>query len=420
MSQVPRSSPYPLIEVDNALSIALSEAALCQVTQVLSKEALGFVAAEHIYSKSPFPPFKASLKDGYAVRHPLTPGIKQLVGTVTTGRSKELPPVNCDQAAYITTGAPLPPGADSVIPVEWTLETGDPGFVMISRGTQVSGQEVRQIGSDISQGELIISEGSYIGVTECALLINCGVETVQVYKRPKVAVFSTGNELVEIGSSPLFGEVYDANRPLIIAALQRMNIETVDLGIVKDDEAHVRGAFERALELADIIITSGGVSMGSHDYVKNVLEQIGKVHFGRVRMKPGKPLTFATAESCKSRSKRFIVGLPGNPVSCYVCFYLLVVPLIRKLSGHSKPHLPRVQAELLDPIRLDPERPEYHRSILQWDFERHIYQAKSTGDQSSSRLLSATKANALLILPSENKTLEKGALVSAILLECDK
>ncbi|EME32162.1 molybdopterin biosynthesis protein MoeA [Galdieria sulphuraria] len=419
MSQVSRCSPYSLIEVDDALSLALSEASHRELIQVQSKEAFGFVAAENIYAKSPFPPFKASLKDGYAVRHPLSPGKKQLVGTVITGRSKELPQVNSEQAAYITTGAPLPPGADSVIPVEWTAESGDPGFVMISRGTHVSGQEVRQIGSDIPEGELIISDGSHIGVTECALLINCGVERVQVYKRPKVAVFSTGNELVEIGNSLSFGEIYDANRPLVIAALRKMDIEIVDLGIVRDDEVHVREAFERALKLADIIITSGGVSMGSHDYVKKVLERLGKVHFGRVRMKPGKPLTFATVES-ENSSKRFVVGLPGNPVSCYVCFYLLVVPLIRKLSGYSKPHLPIIEAELLDPIRLDPERPEYHRSILQWNFERHIYQAKSTGDQSSSRLLSATKANALLILPSENKTLERGTLVPAILLECDK
>jgi len=271
----------------------------------------------------------------------------------------------------------LPPGADSVIPVEWTCEADDPGYVMISKGTQVLGQEVRQIGSDIAEGELIISSGSYIGVTECALLINCGVKRVKVYSRPKVAVFSTGNELVDIGSVPAFGEIYDANRPLLLAALRRLNIDVIDLGIVKDSEAHITKTFEEALEVADIVVTSGGVSMGCHDYIKIVLERLGKVHFGRVRMKPGKPLTFATTKTGSS-SKRFVVGLPGNPVSCYVCFYLFVVPLIRKLSGYVNPHLPVVEAELLDSIRLDPERPEYHRSILKVRIRKDLYELYSS------------------------------------------
>eukprot|EP00871_Galdieria_phlegrea_P005912 jgi/Galph1/808/GphlegSOOS_G5465.1 len=409
MSHVPRVSNYPLVEVDDAIAIALSEAIATETTKIQSKQATGWIAAEDVLASDPFPPFLASIKDGYAVQHPIYPGKYPLVGTVTTGRVPGFE-VHQGEVAYITTGAPLPSGADSVIPVEWTDEADDPSLISVNKGTTHAGQEVRQVGSDIPKGELILAKGSLIGISECALLINCGVESIRVCKKPTVAVFSTGNELIDIDSSPEFGEIYDANRPLLIAAVQKMNLHVIDLGIVKDEESSIKQKVEDALQVADVLVTSGGVSMGSHDYIKKILEEVGQIHFGRVRMKPGKPLTFATIRDFTGK-KRLVIGLPGNPVSCYVCFYLLVYPLLRKLSGYSFPQCPIVEAELADAIRLDPERPEYHRCIVQWDFNRHTYVAKSTGNQSSSRLLSARETNALLILPSEDKTLPKGTLI---------
>jgi len=273
-----------------------------------------------------------------------------------------------------------------------------------------------------------------VGVAEVGILATVGATQLNVYGRPHVGVLSTGDEVVEPGTSPLGpGQIRDANRSMLVAAAIKGGAKVTDLGIARDTEGHLEGALERAIrEGVDVLVTSGGVSMGDRDLIKPLLERSGTVHFGRVKMKPGKPLTFATlqvpAQGGGTRPM-MVFGLPGNPVSSFVCFHLVVLPALRKMAGWSLPLLRRVSVRLTCPLKLDPERPEYHRATLQWsrcpvpggvegaDPEVWCWWALSTGNQISSRLLSARSANALLELPQAAGTLAAGTLVSALLID---
>ena len=214
------------------------------------------------------------------------------------------------------------------------------------------------------------------------------------------------------------GQIRDSNRSMLDAAVQENGGIPIDYGIGEDDQESLERRILQALEEVDIVLTSGGVSMGDLDFVKPLLERAGTVHFGRIRMKPGKPLTFATA--VVSGRRRLLFGLPGNPVSSLVTFYLAVVPSMRKMAGLPNPRLTQLQAFLDRSLPLDPNRPEYHRARIQW--EPHVndghggYVAYSTGSQASSRLLSMRTANALLELPEGHGALESGTIVSALLI----
>jgi gephyrin len=214
------------------------------------------------------------------------------------------------------------------------------------------------------------------------------------------------------------GQIRDSNRTSLLAAVTALGGEPLDLGIAGDSQSALTAGIERGLAEADILLSSGGVSMGDLDLVKPLLEHAGKVHFGRLLMKPGKPLTFATAENAGRRC--LIFGLPGNPVSSMVTFLLLAAPAMRKLAGRRNPHWPQVQAELAQPLALDAYRPEYHRATVHWDASRNegrgAFVATSTGSQASSRLLSMRTANALLLLPIGEETLLAGAVVDALVI----
>ena len=271
----------------------------------------------------------------------------------------------------------------------------------------------------------MLKSSEHIGPAEIGLLATVGVTTVKVYRRPTIAVFSTGDELVEPATASLSrGQIRDSNRAMLIAAAIQHKRKVVDLGIAKDTEESLKEHMDAALSSdADIILTSGGASMGDRDLVKPCLASMGKIHFEKIRMKPGKPLTFAeivTEDSSKPSKKVLAFGLPGNPVSCVVCFNLFVVPAIRSLSGWSNPHLPRVHARLLHPLRGDPHRQEFHRAVIRWVPDdgsgRPGYVAESTGQQASSRLLSMKSANALLEVPLVGQMLEAGTSMQAILI----
>jgi gephyrin len=249
---------------------------------------------------------------------------------------------------------------------------------------------------------------------------------LSIYPRPRVAILSTGDELVEPEQQPGPGQIRDSNRAMLHAAVLAAGGQPIDLGIGADQEQALRRQLEAGYSQADILLTSGGVSMGELDLIKPMLAERGTVHFGRILMKPGKPLTFATVHTTgqsttaeKSRPT-LVFGLPGNPVSSLVTFHLFVVPAIRKLAGWPDPQLRRVQATLAQPLRLDPARPEYHRATLQWESSLNSgnggYRAQSTGSQASSRLLSMRTANALLELPQADQTLPAGSVVSALVI----
>lgn len=410
---------YPMLAVARALEIVLEQGLMLPPRTVALDAALGLILAEAAIAREAMPPFAASIKDGYAVVAADGPGDYPVVGSVTAGRMADFE-VPSGTVAYITTGAPMPSGADAVVMVEETerlAATNGDAVVRIHQGV-VAGADVRPIGSDMRPGQEVLPAGARLGAAEIGLLATVGIAQVSVIPRPRVAVLSTGDELVEPDATPGPGQIRDSNRAMLVAAIVAAGGEALDLGIAGDEVDEIRARVERGLREADILLTSGGVSMGDLDFVKPLFEQAGKVHFGRLRMKPGKPCTFATAEV--DGRKRLMFGLPGNPVSSLVTYYLLVVPAIRKLAGWNVPHLQRIQTTIEQTLPLDSYRPEYHRATASWDETLNGgqggYRATSTGSQVSSRLLSMRTANVLLELPQAEGVLPAGSRVSALVI----
>jgi gephyrin len=410
---------YPMLAVENALGIVLDEAAPLPPRSVALGQAVGLILAEAAIATEAMPPFPASIKDGYAVVAADGPGDYPVVGSVTAGRVADFR-VRPGTVAYITTGAPMPAGADAVVMVEETEKLNSANgheLVRVRQGVR-TGADVRPIGSDLAPGQEVLPIGTHLGAAEIGLLATVGITQVRVYPRPRVAVLSTGDELVEPDATPGPGQIRDSNRSMLLAAIRAAGGEPVDLGIAGDQIAHITEGIERGLHGADLLLSSGGVSMGDLDLIKPLFEQVGNVHFGRLRMKPGKPCTFATAEI--DGQKRLLFGLPGNPVSSLVTYYLLVAPAIRKMAGWPEPRLRRIQATIDRPLPLDNYRPEYHRATATWDTTLNGgqggYRAVSTGSQVSSRLLSMRTANVLLELPQAEGTLPAGSVVSALVI----
>lgn len=415
-----------MIPMNDALAIIANTLSPLRPQSVPTSTSLYTILANDIYSTAPHPPFRASVKDGYAITSPPPTDASPLIvrSEAVAGSSSPSTPLSPGDAAYVTTGAPVPSGTHAVVMVERCRRQQDRLFI---DSWPAVGQDIREIGSDLPAGEIVLRKGTYIGAAEIGLLASCGISSVLVSPRPVVGVLSTGDEIVNLsdveelkkhssnGQLP-FGKIVDSNRPMLLAAIRESLpfCDTVDLGIVCDDDNSVNKALRDASERCNVVITSGGVSMGRRDAVKPTLAKIGTVHFGRVIMKPGKPLTYATLTG---RSDRCFVALPGNPVSCFVCFHLAVSVAARRLAGWSARSSlgVKVEARLSQDIKLDAERPEYHRAILQW-VDGQGYVATSTGKQASSRLLSARSANALLELPAKNATLPEGATVKAFLL----
>jgi gephyrin len=393
----------------------LAQAPRLEAVTVPLAAALGYVLAGDVCASDPLPPFAASMKDGYAVVAADGPGDYSVVGEATAGRAPSFT-VTPGAVAYITTGAPLPPGSDAVVMVEETeslpSRDGVP-YVRINKRAP-AGADVRPVGFDLAAGEMVLPAGSRLGAVELGLLATVGEAAVTVVRRPRVAVLSTGDELVNVGQPLGPGQIRDSNRPTLLAAVAAAGGEPIDGEAVADDQAQLESRLWAALRTADIVLTSGGVSMGNLDYVKPLLERAGAVHFGRLRMKPGKPLTFATVPV--DGRTRLVFGLPGNPVSSLVTFYLLAVPAIRKLAGWSDPMLHRIQVRLAQPLPLDPYRPEYHRAVARWDAGAGCFVAASTGNQASSRLLSMRSANVLLELPQGEGVLPAATAVDALLI----
>ncbi len=413
-------SNYPMLAVADALAIVLRETTPLPAVPVPLSAARGRILADAVHAADALPPFRASVKDGYAVVAADGPGSYPVIGEVTAGREAAFT-VSPGSVAYITTGAPLPPGADAVVMVEETEQ-----LPAVNRQPHVRigvavrpGDDVRPVGFDVAAGQEVLAAGTRLGAAEIGLLATVGAATVRVHPAPRVAILSTGDELVEAGVPLGAGQIRDSNRPTLAAAVEAAGGTVLDLGIAGDTPAAIEAALARGLAEADVLLTSGGVSMGNLDLIKPLLDRLGHVHFGRLRMKPGKPCTFATAEV--AGRTRLVFGLPGNPVSSLVTFYLLGVPALRKLAGRPEPGLTRVEVCLSEPLRLDAYRPEYHRATIRWDASLHDGRggllAVSTGMQASSRLLSMRSANALLELPQGEGVLDAGATVTALLID---
>ena len=412
-------STYPMLPVADALAIVLAQARPLPVQTVSLGDAVGRILATAVTAQEPLPPFPASIKDGYAVIAADGPGDYPVLGDVTAGQVADFT-ISSGTVAYITTGAPVPAGADAVVMVEESqplpAQAGQ-RRVQIRRQVQ-AGDDIRPVGADIEPGAEVLAAGTPLGAAEIGLLATVGAAQVPVYPRPKVAILSTGDELVEPGEILRPGQIRDSNRAMLQAAVTADGGLPLDLGIAGDTATALHRKIEQGLQEADVLLTSGGVSMGDLDLIKPLLEQAGEVQFGRIRMKPGKPLTFATVPV--NGQKRLVFGLPGNPVSSLVTYYLFVVPALRSLAGWPNPNLRRIQAHLAQALPLDAYRPEFHRATVTWDSSLNNgqggYLAISTGSQSSSRLLSMRTANVLLELPQAEGVLDAGSVVSALVI----
>ena len=396
---------YDIIEADEALAIVLQHALPLTPRPVALLEALDLVLAQDISAQEDLPPFPCSSKDGFAVIAADTTNPRRLVGEQTAGYIADLQ-VTPGTCVRITTGAPMPRGADAVIMVEYTQEAN--GMITM-QGQVAPGADVRPIGQDIARGQRVLEAGMRLGPQEIGLLASLGHTALVAYPRPRVAVLSTGDEIVEPDTQPRPGQIRDSNRYALMAAVQRAGAQPVSLGIGSDRQDELTDKIEEGLATCDAVITSGGVSMGELDLIKPILEGRGEVHFGRVNLKPGKPLTFATVDH------KPVFALPGFPVSSLVSFEVFVRPALRQMSGQRLILRPHVPVTLAEPIQGDAWRPEFHRARLTQ--ENGTYMARTTGMQSSARLLSMVGANGLLVLPKQAKPFNAGETVTAILLE---
>ncbi|XP_042598535.1 gephyrin isoform X6 [Cyprinus carpio] len=419
-------------------------------------DGMGRVLAQDVYAKDNLPPFPASVKDGYAVRAADGPGDRFIIGESQAGEQPTLT-VMPGQVMRVTTGAPIPCGADAVVQVEDTelLRESEDGTEELEVRILVQarpGQDIRPIGHDIKRGECVLAKGTHMGPSEIGLLATVGVTEVEVQKFPVVAVMSTGNELLNPEDDLHPGKIRDSNRSTLLATIQEHGYPTINLGIVGDNPDDLLSALNEGISRADVIITSGGVSMGEKDYLKQVLDidLHAQIHFGRVFMKPGLPTTFATLDTDGAR--KLIFALPGNftyrdtgatlletvplsdseasrlpvsppprgsnPVSAVVTCNLFVIPALRKMQGILDPRPTIIKARLSCDVKLDP-RPEYHRCILTWHHQEPLPWAQSTGNQMSSRLMSMRSANGLLMLPPKTEQyveLHKGEVVDVMVI----
>lgn len=417
-----RHSPYPLIPMDEAISMIIANSECLPQKVITLEESLGFILASDVFAKEPFPPFPASVKDGYAVLASDRPGERLVLGPVTAGEVTACNVIS-GHVMRITTGAPLPPGADAVVQVEDTelLESDNEGRTekrINILTTPKPGQDIRPVGFDVSKGQKVLTALQKLGPAELGLMASLGLTEIEVFQKPKVAVLSTGNEVVSPDEATRAGQIRDSNKIALKSLIKTHGFEALDLGIAADNPQDLQNKLSDGLEKADVLVSSGGVSMGEKDFLKPVLEDLlgATIHFGRVFMKPGKPTTFATTTI--NGKRKLIFALPGNPVSAMVTFNLFVLPALRKLAGFQHPQLTKIKAKLLQPVDLDP-RPEYYRVVLSWKPGEPIPSAISTGSQCSSRLLSMRTANALLVLPprSDNQTrIDTGEIVDALII----
>lgn len=411
-----RESPYPLVSVEEAVATVLRWASPLPVQEVPLRSAQGLVLARDVVSPLSLPPFPAAAMDGFALLAADGHAPRRLIGEQMAGHVTGVT-VEPGTAVRITTGAPVPPGADAVVKVEAADEVD--GTVMVHPDHPVRpGLNVRPIGSDVEEGQPVLAAGQALGPAELGVLASLGFTCAPVHRRPVVAIFSTGDELAEPGQPLGPGQIYDSNRTTLVAAVVQAGGQPLDLGIIRDDPAELERRLAGALTEADALLTSGGVSMGELDLLKPLLERWGTVHFGRVLMKPGKPMTFATLappRSAADPTPRLFFALPGNPVSALVTFHLFVRPAVRRLMGFRTVGLPQIVAVLGHEFRLDPERPEFHRVTLRRQGNRCV--AISTGSQASSRLLSAAGASGLLVLEKGRGVLPAGAERPVLLLD---
>jgi molybdenum cofactor synthesis domain-containing protein len=387
-----------------ALETILSLTPTLPIERVPIVEAAWRVLAEDIVAPENHPPFPASTMDGFAVMAEDDSPWREVIGVQAAGSVLDVE-VTPGTAVQIMTGAPLPRGADAVVRVENT-ETAD-DHVIVHQESINPGENIRPVGTDIAAGELVLAAGTTIGPPEIGLLASLGFDPVPVRKRPVISIVSTGDELLEPSMAITPGKIRDSNRFSLLAALQQTGAIIDWMGKGPDDRDHLYQLLTERIAASDVVITSGGVSMGELDIIKSILGDLAEVHFRRVFLKPGKPLNFATA------GETLIFGLPGNPVSALVSFELFLRPALRSMMGYREVTRPAIEVVLAHDVQ-PTDRIEYQRAVVSQDESGRLV-AVTTGVQASSRLASLTGANALVIIPPREQHYAAGEAVQATL-----
>lgn len=353
---------------------------------------LGRVLSKDILSTLNVPPHANSAMDGYALASADLPDTGQreltVVGTALAGKPFA-GTIRSGECIRIMTGAVLPRGADTIIMQEHAQRLAD--IIRIGTGHRC-GQNVRQAGEDIAKGALVLKRGKQLMPAELGLLASLGIASVNVLRRPRVAFFSTGDELCDIEQTLAAGQIYDSNRYTLRAMLTRLGVEMMDLGIVRDRHETLRETLTRAASQADVVISSGGASVGETDYIRQTLAELGEVNFWQIAMKPGKPLAYGRI------NRAHFFGLPGNPVSAMVTFYQFVQPALHKLMG-AQNELPfTIKVPCSEHLKKAAGRTEFQRGIVEYDPAGNMT-VRTTGAQGSGILNSMSKANCFIILP---------------------
>ncbi|EEX94129.1 molybdopterin biosynthesis protein MoeA [Vibrio orientalis CIP 102891 = ATCC 33934] len=394
-----------LMPIEDAMEKMLSPIKPIQATlQLPLAEAIGYVLAEDILSPIFVPPFDNSAMDGYALRLAdlAQNNVMPLAGKSFAGQPfhGEWPQGTCIR---IMTGAKIPEGCDAVIMQENT-EVTDAGIQF--NQTDVKPQNnIRPMGDDIAQGATVLAKGARLTSRDIPMIATLGISHVTVVRKPRVAFFSTGDELKPLGETLAEGQIYDSNRYGIKPLIENFGCEAIDLGIIPDCPETLKATFEQAQTLADVVVTSGGVSVGEADYTKDILEELGQIGFWKLAIKPGKPFAFGKL------STAWFCGLPGNPVSAVLTMYVLVQPLLAKLAGHSEWTAPEsIPAMTKSAFKKAPGRTDYQRGI--YSIEDGKFVVETTGNQSSGAFRSMSLANCFVVLERERGRIEVGETVN--------
>jgi molybdopterin molybdotransferase len=399
-----------MISVEEALERILGEINPLPATHVPLAQAPGLVLATDVVAQEDMPPFANSAMDGFALRsqdsQPREGQQPRL--RVTGGVAAGYVAVQEGTALRIMTGAPVPPGADAVIQIELTRYDGPESAWVEVLQPVAPGNNIRSAGEDMRRGQTVLRLGTEIGPWEVGILATLGLATVPVTRRPRVAILGTGDEVIEVDQPLAPGKIRNSNSYLLEAAVQRAGAQPLRLGVARDTVESLREKFSQAMD-SDLIITSGGVSVGDFDLVKNIMAEQGEINFWRINMRPGKPVAFGHIRQTP------LLGLPGNPVSAAVTFELFGRPVLRKMLGHTRLLHPQVTAILEDGVSERASRRHYVRAHVSWRDGRFV--AHTTGNQGSNIMTSLLNANALVIVPEGGVEVKPGDTAQALMLD---
>ncbi len=402
-----------MISVEEALARILTEISPLSITQVPLPESFGLVLAQNVVAQEDIPPFANSAMDGFALLSRNSqpqhghPQRLRITGSIAAGYVADHA-VEEGTTMRIMTGAPVPEGADSVIQVELTRkESTNSEWVEILEEVP-PGNNIRPAGEDMQRGQTVLQQGSEIGPWEIGVLATLGVASTPVIRRPQVAILGTGDEVIEVNEPLRPGKIRNSNSYLLEAAVRQAGAEPHRLGVASDTEESLREKFSEALQY-DLIITSGGVSVGDFDLVKNIMAEQGQINFWRINMRPGKPVAFGNISGVP------LLGLPGNPVSAAVTFELFGRPVIRKMMGHTRLVRPQVDVIVEDGISDRAMRRHYVRAHVEWRNGHFV--ARTTGNQGSHIMTSLLNVNALIIVPEGGIEVHPGDTAKAMMLD---